>query len=78
MEDKDFEQDEVKEYRPKKNTKKRARFSDNYNLSPMASDMLRNSSPGGDASGMLSNDAMLSTSEIIDFSEGTDSWVNRH
>ncbi len=71
--DKDIELDDVKEYKPKK---RKARFMDNYNLSPLASaGLLRKDDIDVND---LDNGVMLSTSEIIDFSEGTDSWTTSH
>lgn len=81
MENKDFEQD-VKEYRPKKRDPEKTgvRFMDNYNVSPDASSKLmdKESYFGGDGVANIDSGVMMSTSEIIDFGEGTDSWINKH
>jgi hypothetical protein len=79
MDDKDFERDDVKEYRPRKKKQTGdARFTDNYNVSPTASEALRKGARLGYDANDLDNGVMLSTSEIIDFSEGTDSWTGVH
>ncbi len=78
MEDKDFEKDDVKEYKPRKRKEKRPQFMDNYNLSPSASEELMSGGRLGYEANNLDNGVMFSTSEIIDFSEGTDSWMNQH
>ena len=77
MGDKDFEQDDVKEYTPRKRSqKKNARFSDNYNISPSASQELKSGARLDYDANDLAGGVMLKPSEIIDFGEGTDSWVN--
>lgn len=80
MENASVEMDDVKEYRPKKRdpAKTSARFADNYNLSPVASDQLMSARGLSDGVEDLDSGVMMSTSEIIDFGEGTDSWTNRH
>ena len=79
MEYKDFEREDVKEYRPrKKDAKMNGHFSDNYNVSPDASSKLMAGSGLSDGVEEFNNGVMMSTSEIIDFSEGTDSWTNSH
>ena len=79
MGDKDFEHDDVKEYKPRKSIRKKsARFSDNYNVSPSASEELMSGKRLGYDANDLSGGVMLKTSEIIDFGEGTDSWVNNN
>jgi hypothetical protein len=78
MEMTEFDQD-VKEYRPKrKYDSTDARFMDNYNLSPKASAKLMAGQGLSDGVEDLDSGVMLSTSEIIDFGEGTDSWTNEH
>ena len=74
MVDKDFEHD-VKEYKPRKKNQKRLSSTNNYNISPMAGAGLLRKGDGTDVNDN-DNSLMLSTSEILDFSEGTDSWVN--
>lgn len=75
----EMRQDDVKEYKPKKRTvKSDARFMDNYNLSPGASGRLMKGEGLDDAVEELDSGVMMSTSEILDFAEGTDSWTNRH
>lgn len=70
---------DVKEYRPRKKPPvSDARFADNYNVSPKASAELMNGLGLDDAVGDLDSGVMLSTSEVIDFGEGTDSWTNEH
>jgi hypothetical protein len=76
MQDKDFELDDVKEYTPRK--RNRGHFMDNYNVSPSGSGLLMSGGRLGYEANDLDNGIMLSTSEVIDFSEGTDSWTNRH
>jgi hypothetical protein len=82
MENTNIELDDVKEYHPKKKdpAKTSVRFQDNYNLSPDASDKLmdREEYYGGDGVANIDSGVMMSTSEIIDFGEATDSWTNRH
>jgi len=79
MEYKDFERDDVKEYKPrKKDTKTNISFSDNYNVSPDASGKLMAGDGLSDGVEALDSGVMMTTSEIIDFSEGTDSWTNQH
>ena len=51
---------------------------DNYNLSPDASQKLMRGEGLDDAVTALDSGVMLSTSEVLDFAEGTDSWTNRH
>ncbi len=48
-------------------------FSDNYNLSPSASDLLTDGGHLTDDVRALDGGTMLSTSEIIDFGDGADS-----
>lgn len=75
----EMRQDDVKEYKPKKRANKGdVRFMDNYNLSPGASDKLMKGKGLDDAVEELDSGVMMSTSEILDFAEGTDSWTNRH
>ena len=79
MEYKDFEREDVKEYKPrKKEPLTSARFADNYNVSPEASNKLMAGSGLSDGVEDLDSGVMMSTSEIIDFGEGTDSWTNSH
>ena len=71
--------DDVKEYRPRKKTDTTSvRFMDNYNVSPDASHKLMRGDGLDDAVTELDSGVMLSTSEILDFAEGTDSWTNQH
>lgn len=70
---------DVKEYRPrKKNDGAAVRFSDNYNLSPAASAKLMSGEGLDDGVEDIDSGVMMSTSEIIDFGEATDSWTNEH
>lgn len=82
MENTNIERDDVKEYHPKKKdpAKTGVRFSDNYNVSPDVSNKLMNKDEyfGGDGVANIDSGVMMSTSEIIDFGEATDSWTNRH
>jgi 5,10-methenyltetrahydromethanopterin hydrogenase len=79
MEQFDILQDDVKEYRPRKKVDRTSvRFMDNYNLSPDASSKLMKGEGLDDAVEELDSGVMMSTSEVIDFSEGTDSWTNQH
>ena len=82
MENTNIELDDVKEYRPRKRepAKTNARFQANYNVSPDASAKLMDRETYYDGDGVASIDSgvMMSTSEIIDFDEATDSWTNRH
>jgi hypothetical protein len=72
-------EEDVKEYRPRKKYENTdARFMDNYNLSPEASVKLMDGQGLSDGVEDLDSGVMMSTSEIIDFGEGTDSWTNRH
>lgn len=76
---KEMERDDVKEYRPrKKEAKDNGRFSDNYNVSPDASKKLMAGDGFSDGVEDVDSGVMMSTSEILDFSEGTDSWTNQH
>lgn len=71
--------DDVKEYKPRKKTDRTSvRFMDNYNLSPDASARMMKGEGLDDAVTELDSGVMLSTSEVIDFAEGTDSWTNSH
>lgn len=82
MENANIELDDVKEYRPRKRdpAKTGVRFADNYNVSPDASNKLMDKDEyfGGDGVANIDSGVMMSTSEIIDFGEANDSWVNRH
>jgi hypothetical protein len=82
MENTNIELDDVKEYRPRKRDPAKAsvRFQDNYNVSPDASNKLMDKDEyfGGDGVANIDSGVMMSTSEIIDFGEATDSWINRH
>lgn len=79
MENKEVWTDDVKEYKPRKKTDETSsRFMDNYNLSPDASRVLMKGEGLDDAVTALDSGVMLSTSEILDFAEGTDSWTNQH
>jgi hypothetical protein len=73
---------DVKEYHPKRRDpdKTSVRFSDNYNVSPEASSKLMDKEEyfGGDGVASIDSGVMMSTSEIIDFGEATDSWTNEH
>jgi hypothetical protein len=74
-----FDREDVKEYQPKKkDTKTNIRFADNYNVSPAASSKLMAGEGLSDAVEDIDSGVMMSTSEIIDFGEGTDSWTNQH
>lgn len=75
---KETERDDVKEYRPRKKDKANGRFADNYNVSPQASRKLMSGEGLSDGVEDIDSGVMMSTSEIIDFSEGTDSWTNQH
>lgn len=75
---KETELDDVKEYRPRKKDKTSGRFSDNYNVSPDVSKKLMAGEGLSDGVEDIDSGVMMSTSEIIDFSEGTDSWTNQH
>ena len=71
--------DDVKEYKPRKRTDTTSvRFMDNYNVSPDASRKLMRGDGLEDAVTELDSGVMLSTSEILDFAEGTDSWTDQH
>jgi hypothetical protein len=71
--------DDVKEYKPrKKKESKNEHFMDNYNVSPEASRKLMKGEGLDDAVTELDSGVMLSTSEVLDFAEGTDSWTNQH
>ena len=76
MGNKDIEQDDVKEYKPRKR-KNSGRTMVNNNISPSSSDEMMSDKGIGYDEKDLTGGVMLSTSEIIDFSEGTDSWVNQ-
>lgn len=79
MEHNEIWPDDVKEYKPKKKGDKTSvRFADNYNVSPDASNKLMMGEGLSDGVEDIDSGVMLSTSEIIDFAEGTDSWTNRH
>lgn len=81
MERKNLEVDDVKEYKPRKKAQNTGgHFMDNYNVSPSGSERLLEKDNYFDGDGVASIDSgiMMSTSEIIDFGEGTDSWTNRH
>ncbi len=79
MEYKDIQRDDVKEYKPKKkDALTSARFADNYNVSPDASSKLMAGNGLSDGVEDLDSGVMMSTSEIIDFGEGTDSWTTSH
>lgn len=79
MEMKEFESEDVKEYKPrKKDVKANGHFTDNYNVSPDASSKLMAGEGLSDGVEAFDSGFMMSTSEIIDFSEGTDSWTNSH
>jgi 5,10-methenyltetrahydromethanopterin hydrogenase len=70
---------DVKEYRPrKKSSGAPVRFADNYNLSPAASAKLMSGEGLEDGVEDIDSGVMMSTSEIIDFGEATDSWTNEH
>ncbi len=73
---------DVKKYEPKKRDpdKTSVRFQDNYTVSPDASGKLMDKEEyfGGDGVANIDSGVMMSTSEIIDFGEATDSWTNRH
>ena len=78
MDDKDIERD-VKEYKPKKRNSKKRRLPDNDNVSPAASAaQLLSGGRLDDDINDLTGGVMLTTSEIIDFSEGADSWTGKH
>jgi hypothetical protein len=73
-----MELDDVKEYKPKKRdpeSKTNVHFMDNYNVSPAASDKMLEDEGRQDGVIHLDGGVMLTTSEVIDFSEGTDSWT---
>jgi hypothetical protein len=79
MEDMNSVPDDVREYKPRKRVDKTSvRFMDNYNLSPDASSKLMKGEGLDDAVEELDSGVMLSTSEVLDFAEGTDSWTNQH
>ncbi|SHH77850.1 hypothetical protein SAMN02745823_00982 [Sporobacter termitidis DSM 10068] len=79
MEQNDILLDDVKEYKPRKKTDRTSvRFMDNYNVSPDASAKLTKGEGLSDAVEELDSGVMLSTSEVLDFAEGTDSWMNQH
>ena len=70
--------DDVKEYKPrKKGDKTSVRFADNYNVSPDASHKLMKEEGFSDGVEDIDSGVMMSTAEILDFAEGTDSWTNQ-
>ncbi|MEL4107079.1 hypothetical protein IZU99_00185 [Oscillospiraceae bacterium CM] len=71
------ELEDVKEYRPRKKASV-PRMMDNYNVSPQASGKLMAENGFSDGVEDLDSGVMLSTAEILDFAEGTDSWTNNH
>lgn len=76
MKDKRYERDYVKEYRLKKSRSLSSRPQDIIAIPPVNSSIQRLGAEDGDDARI--DGIMMTTAEILDFSEGTDSQVGGH